>query len=400
MDLLDRLAKEFSQDTILFVGSGVSVPAGLPSWWMLVSWLRDYTLKMGGNVEAANIFLKEEDLIKATSALTNELGEQGKSLKDFFNEDEKCVIFRTAEPQQIHKLIANLPTYSLITPNYDLLLEKTYEMQGREIQVVHKAEKESLNQIKRNKLKDYIYKYHGCITRPENIVLDYKQYNAEIHGLSVDTECLKNLIQSKTFIFIGAGLEDPDFNQIRDYLIQINDAESIEFWAFMKNCEGKVDFFKKEFGINLVNYIGEGNDHSDLLNKLQALITKINIVDERKRDDIKLAIPLVDDPVIKIGGLRQTLLQANEEIIPLDKQILGFVSFFDSVDKNHLFQFMIEFKGNEEDVVLNRIEFLVKQKLMKETDNFFLPLRASFAIEAAILVEDDIMEFLMEREHG
>jgi hypothetical protein len=400
MDLLDRLAKEFDRDTILFVGSGVSVPAGLPSWWMLVSWLRDYTLKMGGHVDAANIFLQENDLIKASSALTSELGEQGKSLTDFFNEDEKCAIFRSAEPQQIHKLIANLPTYSLITPNYDLLLEKTYEMQGREIQVVHKTEKEYLNQIKRNKLKDYIYKYHGCITRPEHIVLDYKQYNAEIHGLSVDAECLKNLIQSKTFIFIGAGLEDPDFNHIRDYLIQINDAESIEFWAFMKNCEGKVDYFKKEFGINLVNYIGEGNDHSDLLNKLQELIKKISFVDERKRDDIKLAIPLAAEPVRKIGVLRQTLMQANEEIMPIDEQILGFVAFFDSVDKSHLFKFMIEFKGNDEDIVSNRIVYLVKQKLMKETDHFFLPFRGNFAIEAAVSVEDDIMEFLMEREDG
>jgi hypothetical protein len=273
-------------------------------------------------------------------------------------------------------------------------------MQGREIQVVHKTEKEYLNQIKRNKLKDYIYKYHGCITRPEHIVLDYKQYNAEIHGLSVDAECLKNLIQSKTFIFIGAGLEDPDFNHIRDYLIQINDAESIEFWAFMKNCEGKVDYFKKEFGINLVNYIGEGNDHSDLLNKLQELIKKISFVDERKRDDIKLAIPLAAEPVRKIGVLRQTLMQANEEIMPIDEQILGFVAFFDSVDKSHLFKFMIEFKGNDEDIVSNRIVYLVKQKLMKETDHFFLPFRGNFAIEAAVSVEDDIMEFLMEREDG
>jgi hypothetical protein len=120
MDLLDQLATEFNQDTVLFVGSGVSVPAGLPSWWALVYWLRDYTLNLGGSVEAADAFLAEDDLINAASVLTSELKELGRSLIDFFNDDDKCLIFSTAEPQKIHQLIAQLPTSSVISPNYDL----------------------------------------------------------------------------------------------------------------------------------------------------------------------------------------------------------------------------------------------------------------------------------------
>ena len=102
MSLLDNLADEFNQNTVLFIGSGVSVPAGLPSWWKLVSWLRDYTREFGCNVEAAEAFLEEDDLINAASALTNELSRLGKSLADFFNDDERCNIFRIAAPQEIH----------------------------------------------------------------------------------------------------------------------------------------------------------------------------------------------------------------------------------------------------------------------------------------------------------
>ncbi|PWK50937.1 hypothetical protein [Pleionea mediterranea] len=83
MSFLDSLAEEFNQDTIIFIGSGVSVPAGLPSWKKLVSRLRDYTQNLKGNVEAANVFLEENDLIKAASALTSELVVLGKSLADF-----------------------------------------------------------------------------------------------------------------------------------------------------------------------------------------------------------------------------------------------------------------------------------------------------------------------------
>jgi len=145
VESLDHLAEEFNQDTILFIGSGVSVPAGLPSWWALVSWLRDYTLSLGGDVKAANIFLNEDDVINAATALTTELKKLDKLLTDFFNDDEKCSIFRTAEPQEIHTLISQLPTSSIITPNYDLLLEKTYDMTDSPLKVVHKNETESLN---------------------------------------------------------------------------------------------------------------------------------------------------------------------------------------------------------------------------------------------------------------
>ena len=400
MSLLDNLADEFNQDTVLFIGSGVSVPAGLPSWWKLVSWLRDYTRELGCNVEAAEAFLEENDLINSASALTNELSRLGKSLADFFNDDERCNIFRIAAPQEIHKLIAQLPTSSIISPNYDVLLEKTYEESGHQLQVVHKGDGEQLNNIMRSKLKSYIYKYHGCITNPEKIVLDFKQYNAEKHGLSIDMECLKNLIQTKTFVFIGAGLEDPDFNHVRDYLIHVTKSCNIEFWAFMKNCEPKVTYYKQEFGINLISYSVEGHDHSDLLNKLQELLVKISKVDERKTKAVEFALPIqgVHDRVN--GMLRQALIQANEEVIPLDEQILGFVGFFDTVEKEKCFRYLNVHKGNDLNDISNRIDYLVQRKLLKATDHFLLTVKENYSIEAAEQLEDDILEYLMENENG
>ena len=391
MSLLDNLAEEFNQDTVLFIGSGVSVPAGLPSWLALVSWLRNYTSELGGNVEAAEEFLEDNDLINAASALTFELSNLGKSLADFFNDDERCNIFRIAAPQEIHKLIAQLPTSSIITPNYDVLLEKTYKEAERQLQVVHKGNGDLLSNIMRNKLKSYIYKYHGCITTPEKIVLDFKQYNAEKHGLSIDMDCLKNLIQTKTFVFIGAGLEDPDFNHVRDYLIHVNQSSNIEFWAFMKNCERRVIYYKQEYGINLISYSVEGHDHSDLLNKIQELLVKISSVYERKTEAVEFAVPIIGVPDRVNGILRQTLIQANKEVIPLDEQILGFVGFFDTVEKEECFRYLNVYKGNDLNDVSNRIDYLVQRKLLKATDHFLLPVNEYYSIEAAEQLEDDII---------
>ena len=103
----------------------------------------EYTKQIGGNAQAAEHYL-ETDLIEATSDLTRQLSKCDKSLTDFFTDYEECEIFKTAEPTKIHDLIVKLPTNSVITPNYDLLLEKAYKNAGENLTVIHKNEQEQM----------------------------------------------------------------------------------------------------------------------------------------------------------------------------------------------------------------------------------------------------------------
>lgn len=112
MEEIEQLAAKMDRNTVLFIGSGASSPAGLPSWWELINWLKDYTSSLGGDIDAANLYLKKSQLINATSALTSELNKIEKSLADFFNEEPKCEIFTSATPKEIHQLIAQLPPVS------------------------------------------------------------------------------------------------------------------------------------------------------------------------------------------------------------------------------------------------------------------------------------------------
>ncbi|MGF1719256.1 SIR2 family protein [Vibrio kyushuensis] len=400
---MDKLAEDFDSDTVLFIGSGASIPSGLPSWKTLVMWLEDYTSRLGGNTAVANDFLEEStnDLINATSALTSELESHGKSLKDFFNDDENCSIFRSAEPKEIHHLIAELPTSCIVTPNYDLLIEKVYKSLERQIQVVHKSDTVSLNKIMRSKLKQYVYKYHGCVTMPDDIVFDFKSYRKEIHGNSVDLDCLKHLIQSKTLVFIGSDVNDPDFNHIRNYVTEAYNSSSLEFWAFMKNTTPeRVKFYQKEYGINLISYDEKNGDHSDLNNKLKVLLKKIREVDERKVEDIESSVLKQKEQTKTVGVLRAALVDENEKIIPLDEQILGFAALFDTVAKEKLMEYLTQFRGYEQSLVSNRVEYLLKRSLLNETEHYYLAVKGEFSIEAAVQIEDDIMEFLMERIDG
>ena len=395
MTLIDELAQKFNSDTILFIGSGASMNAGLPTWKELILWLRDYTLSLGGDIKVADDFLDSDDFLNSATALTDELYNSDKSLVDFFNDYSACSIFRDAEPKEIHSLISKLPTSAIITPNYDLLLEKTYK--DRQLTVIHKGECKLLNEIKRSRLTDYIYKYHGCITKPENIVLGSTQYRSEIHGGGLDHDCLKNLIATKTFVFIGAGLDDPDFNHVRDSFIDRNESENLEFWAFLSNCEARIDYYKKNLGINLINYKSEGANHSDLLNKLEYLLLKIRYEDEetkRIKTPKQAANPLTENKNNNNTLLRAKLVKVNEEVIPLDEQILGFVAFFDTIDKAECFKYLSEYKKNKPEEINNRIDYLVNRNLLKQTENLLLPIKEPYSIQAAEIIENDIIEYL------
>jgi len=400
MDLLDQLAKDFSQDTVLFIGSGVSMPSDLPSWNSLVEWLRDYAKGLGVNLDAADEFIAKEDFINASSAITAELNEVGKSLSDFFIEFPKCEIFKTAEPRELHDLLLRLPTKSIITPNYDLLVEKAFFKKfNEEIQVVHRDDQDGLNSINRSNLKDFLYKYHGCITRPQSIVLNREDYNSLIHIPSAATECLKSLIQSRTFVFIGAGLNDPDFNYLRDYLVQFYKPQNIEFWAFMPNCLATADYYKKKFGTTLINYQNDG-DHSELPNKLIELINKINDIDDQKILDVDISIKSQVPTTTQIGMLRQKLINANDAILPIDEKIIGFVSSLNGVERTECEKFLVEYKGFPVEITRIRIDYLVIQNLLKATEHYLLPVRESFSKEAAELIEDELIEYMWERSNG
>ena len=62
MPAVDALVKALSRsDTILFIGSGVSLHAGLPTWKELITSLSDYSNGIGKDVDGANAAIEHGD---------------------------------------------------------------------------------------------------------------------------------------------------------------------------------------------------------------------------------------------------------------------------------------------------------------------------------------------------
>ncbi|TMP39680.1 SIR2 family protein [Pseudoalteromonas rubra] len=401
MDKMQELANAFSGETILFIGSGASRRSGLPFWRELIEWLKEYCDRLGGDITTADALIKKDKLLDAASELTHQLEQNNKSLADFFEEYEKNSAFRDAEPSEIHQLLGKLPSQFFVTPNYDLLLEKKFG-QNDGFTVVRRGDKEGIGELLHGELDGYVFKYHGCIESPQNIILTYEDYNNEIHNYTDELDCLKTLVKTKTIVFIGAGLDDPDFKFVRDNLINLSGAERLRIWAFMSDCSDEVKYYKRTHGINLISYKSE-NNHAELLVKLDELVKNIIEVDESKKAAANMVMQEINITTHQENveiNLREVLVAANEEIIPLDEQILGFVALMGVVKKSECTDFLVGFKGNSEADVGNRIDYLVNRGLVKQTPHYLMSVKKRYSTEAAVGIEDDVMAYIAEREDG
>lgn len=184
---------------IIFVGAGISKNSNLPDWEQLIKVFvnkLNYPLNEGKK-------LSSDEYLKIPQYYYNIFGD----------EDYKKVIREELDverkPNDIHELIFKLNPKHIITTNYDRLLEATIIEQRMLFDVISK-DKDLLD----SKKSKYIIKMHGDIKELDNIVLKENDYlNYSQNHILIET-CIKSLLVSNTFLFIGYSLNDYNLKQI------------------------------------------------------------------------------------------------------------------------------------------------------------------------------------------
>jgi HEPN domain-containing protein len=149
-----------------------------------------------------------------------------------------------ARPGHAHISFARLPFDTVYTTNFDLLLEDAYNHEGRpfrslvgELQLPFHA----------GRTASSIVKMHGDLRHEEHIVATQGDYDSFLVRYPVIATHLSAMLITRTPLFIGYGLSDPDFNSVREvvksrlgefermaYIVQFDvPAEEIE--AALKN---------------------------------------------------------------------------------------------------------------------------------------------------------------------
>jgi hypothetical protein len=133
--------------------------------------------------------------------------------------------------------LAGIPHLSrFVTTNWDPILERCLHVL---IPVIEDRDLAFWDDRRRQVLK-----IHGCITRPYSIVATQSDYDNCINQNPLIFNKLKDLMATKTFLFIGYSMRDPDFREVwgtitkalgrfakRAYALDpLATAENIDFW--------------------------------------------------------------------------------------------------------------------------------------------------------------------------
>lgn len=213
----------------LFLGAGVSIGSGLPGWFSLLHNIEDLFTQSGKPQERKlGNAAKWDPLLMATwlhGMCTSRIDRNGvketlkKRICNFITDNGKY-------PGLLLSLLVSLPCNSVVTQNYDRLIERAFECWNVGDQLSSKA----LSVIPYSPQRDahhWLLKMHGCVSMPEEIVItgdDYKHFDNSRY------KALKGLVQAslltKHLLFVGFSLTDPNYLNIVD---QVRNALCFDF---------------------------------------------------------------------------------------------------------------------------------------------------------------------------
>jgi hypothetical protein len=221
-NLRDRLRVD---RVVLFVGSGLSLPAGAPAWDKLLQLLLEEVHEEGIDLDAETL---EElggllegppaDKILAAGYLRRQLGDAcfGRFIGKTFDGLSR---------QAVHDEIAKLRLHGVVTTNYDRLLE---EVLPRWPVVLPSTETWDPTQPR------FLLKLHGsCQPDPHTVVVAPDDYRDILKNERL-MENMRLLYRSYTFLFVGFGLADPDTVATLEPLKALFGRGSVQHYALLE----------------------------------------------------------------------------------------------------------------------------------------------------------------------
>lgn len=193
----DSLLTSFKQgNVILFVGAGVSMNLGLPSWNDLISKIAQ---DLDYDPEIYKTFGEHYALAEYYRIKKGSIGPLRSWMDREWHSNEIDV-----STSKMHELIVKSGFPIIYTTNYDRWLENSFDHYGEEY--VKVASVSDVTRIKDGKTQ--IVKFHGDFDYEGSIVLDESSYFERLEFESPLDIKLRSDVLGKSVLFIGYGLSD------------------------------------------------------------------------------------------------------------------------------------------------------------------------------------------------
>ncbi|CAN7776116.1 SIR2 family protein [Cupriavidus necator] len=215
---IDRYVTELRSGTAaVFAGAGLSVNSGYVNWAEL---LRDIAAELGLDVD------RETNLVAVAQYHFNE--RQNRSDINQKLVDEFSLGHKVNENQRI---LAQLPIHNYWTTNYDRMIEKALEENGKVVD--RKFNVSHLKKTVRNR-DAIVYKMHGDVEDPEHAVLTKDDYEGYFREREPFVTALAGDLVSKTFLFIGFSFTDPNIDYILSRIRVVLNKQPKTHYCFLR----------------------------------------------------------------------------------------------------------------------------------------------------------------------
>lgn len=226
---LDQLVSCLIDNSVVpFIGAGVSVSGGFPTW-------KDH-LRQQGKTAGIDAAVIEAHLAKGEFEAVIETIETTRGL-DVFAQEIRDAFSKTGKLEAMTLLISELFSDTLITTNYDRLLEQAYDIgPGDEVQVINGTT--AMENPEPDKVT--VIKLHGDIQSPNRCILGKKQYDEAYGETDLDlTRPIPKLLRyhytTSSLLFIGCSLNNDRtiqvFKAVKDQLMTHGDVDLPEHFS-------------------------------------------------------------------------------------------------------------------------------------------------------------------------
>lgn len=183
------------------VGAGMSMNAVLPKGKKMPLWK-----ELGDALASQLSDFTASSVLDGISAYEHEFG-RARLVKKLI----ELLHIQDSRPGSAHREFCSIPFDLVCTTNFDFLLERQYEQTPR---YVHPLIDEEQLSVDIGAAGTLLLKLHGDVHHPSRLVVTESDYDGFLNTYPLIATYLANQLITKTAVFIGYSLDDPDFRQI------------------------------------------------------------------------------------------------------------------------------------------------------------------------------------------
>lgn len=265
MDNIQIIQECYTRVTLIpVIGSGLSIPFGLPDWRTLIEEAAAHFNVPTDKERKIKELLDSYEFVDAIDVIL-EVGVDELSLQEFVSEYLLAAKAKASMPKNNYSDLAELSKIRFITTNYDRYIN---DIVGVNTFRLEELESIPINQFSYSLYDHSVIPIHGEINRPDSIVFSRESYN-RLYDTAEFNEQFQHLRSHYTFLFIGFSFEDEYIQKLFDKVVQRFEAQ--HFILFEKSIRekdpDKIEWLKSKYGIESIFYDASIDGHTEAISK-------------------------------------------------------------------------------------------------------------------------------------